>query len=121
MDTTSLDSNPAVAVPNAEVPPAQPFTTFAEFYAYYLTEHSNRNCRRFHFIGTTSALLFAGVAIATVNPAWAAVSVVTAYGLAWAGHFLFEKNKPLAWQYFFWSFASDWVMYGQMLRGKVSF
>ena len=27
------------------------FKTFAEFYPFYLGEHSNRTCRRLHFLG----------------------------------------------------------------------
>ncbi|WP_210714225.1 Mpo1-like protein, partial [Pseudomonas chlororaphis] len=29
------------------------FNSFAEFYPYYLSEHSNSTCRRLHFVGTT--------------------------------------------------------------------
>ena len=38
--------------------PADPrqFKSFAEFYPFYLTEHSNRTCRRLHFAGSSLAL-----------------------------------------------------------------
>ena len=29
------------------------FRSFAEFYPYYLGEHSNPTCRRLHFVGTS--------------------------------------------------------------------
>jgi hypothetical protein len=32
---------------------ANAFNSFAEFYPYYLSEHSNSTCRRLHFIGTS--------------------------------------------------------------------
>ena len=32
------------------------FATFAEFYPFYLGEHSNRTCRRRHFVGTRLGL-----------------------------------------------------------------
>ncbi|HEY9027604.1 MAG TPA: Mpo1-like protein, partial [Burkholderiaceae bacterium] len=31
--------------------------SFAEFYPFYLNEHSNATCRRLHFIGSTLALI----------------------------------------------------------------
>ena len=31
--------------------------SFAEFYPYYLTQHSNRTSRELHFVGSTLALL----------------------------------------------------------------
>jgi hypothetical protein len=34
-------------------PPATGFTSFREFYPYYLSEHADRTCRRLHFVGTT--------------------------------------------------------------------
>jgi hypothetical protein len=34
------------------------FTSFREFYPYYLSEHTNINCRRLHFIGSWLALIF---------------------------------------------------------------
>ena len=32
------------------------FKSFDEFYPFYLSEHSNRTCRRLHFAGSTLAL-----------------------------------------------------------------
>ena len=36
------------------------FQTFAEFYPFYLSEHSNRTCRRLHFVGSTLSLACLG-------------------------------------------------------------
>ncbi|EFA86296.1 hypothetical protein PPL_00084 [Heterostelium album PN500] len=33
------------------------YTTFEDFYPFYLKEHTNRTNRRLHFVGTTLALL----------------------------------------------------------------
>ena len=41
------------------------FESFAEFYPYYLTEHSDRSCRRLHFIGTALVMLTLIVAVAS--------------------------------------------------------
>jgi len=37
------------------------------------------------------------------------------------GHYVFEKNRPATFKHPLYSLLGDWVMYGQMLRGKVSF
>ena len=41
------------------------FKTFAEFYPFYLREHSNRTCRRLHFAGSTLALVCLVMLVAT--------------------------------------------------------
>ena len=41
---------------------SQRFASFAEFYPFYLSEHSNRTCRRLHFVGSTLALSCLGIA-----------------------------------------------------------
>eukprot|EP01039_Chlorochromonas_danica_P002879 gene2882-3144_t len=35
----------------------KPFSTFEEFYPFYLSQHSDVTCRRLHFIGTTLIIL----------------------------------------------------------------
>jgi hypothetical protein len=32
------------------------YSRFADFYPFYLSEHSNAVCRRLHFVGTTLVL-----------------------------------------------------------------
>ena len=103
-----------------EASPRQ-FASFREFYPYYLNEHSNRTCRRFHFVGTGLSFIAGGVSTLTLNPLWLAGAIVNAYTLAWIGHFAFEKNKPAAWKHFRLSFMGDWVMFYQILTGKIPF
>ena len=55
------------------------------------------------------------------NPAWLGGALLCGYGFAWAGHFFFEKNKPATFKYPFYSLAGDWVMYKDMLVGKIPF
>ncbi len=78
------------------------FQTFAEVYPFYLTEHSNKTCRRLHFVGSSLAL----------------VCVAMLLG-AWVGHFGFEKNKPASFKRPAYSFLGDWVMYKDIWLGKV--
>ncbi len=96
------------------------FASFREFYPYYLQEHSDRRCRRLHFIGSTLVLACIVLAI-TVNPWWLLGTPLAGYGFAWAGHFVFEKNRPATFKHPLYSLIGDWVMYAQMLRGRVSF
>lgn len=96
------------------------FESFREFYPYYLSEHSNVNCRRLHFAGSTLALVCLMAAVITLNPWWILAGLVAGYGFAWVGHFGFEKNMPATFKHPLYSFAGDWVMYVDILRGRVA-
>lgn len=95
--------------------------TFGEFYPFYLGEHSNRTCRRLHFIGTSIGLLCLLHAISTLNFWWLLIGVVQGYAWAWIGHFFFEHNRPATFTYPRWSFIGDWVMWKDILTGKIKF
>lgn len=97
------------------------FSNFSEFYPYYLTEHSSRRCRRMHFIGSSLVIAVLLVALLTGQPGWLWLMPVAGYGCAWVGHYVFEKNRPATFKHPLYSLLGDWVMYGQMLHGKVSF
>lgn len=95
------------------------FASFREFYPFYLDEHSNRACRRMHFIGSTLVLAAIALALASGNAWWLLLAPVAGYGCAWIGHFVFEKNRPATFTHPLYSLMGDWVMYWQMLRGKI--
>jgi len=95
--------------------------TFREFYPFYLGEHSNRTCRRLHFIGTSIGLFCALHAFSTLNFWWLLAGIVQGYAWAWIGHFFFEHNKPATFKYPRWSFIGDWVMWRDILTGKIKF
>ncbi|RYF54054.1 MAG: DUF962 domain-containing protein, partial [Comamonadaceae bacterium] len=46
------------------------FTSFAEFYPFYLSEHANRTCRRLHFVGSSLGLVCVALAIVTGGAGW---------------------------------------------------
>ncbi len=94
--------------------------TFAEFYPFYLSEHSNRTCRRLHFVGSTLALLCFITAVARGQPIYLLYGLLCGYGFAWLGHFGFEKNKPASFKRPLFSFMGDWVMYKDIWVGKIS-
>lgn len=97
------------------------FASFREFYPYYLSEHANQSCRRLHFVGTSLVIGCLVMALRSMNPVWIGYALLSGYGFAWIGHFFFEKNKPATFQYPFYSLAADWVMYKDMLVGKIRF
>lgn len=97
------------------------YKTFDEFYPFYLSEHSNRTCRRLHFIG--SALVLMILIYSLVTARWLALLTlpVVGYGFAWVGHFFFEKNRPATFTYPLYSLIADWVMFKNILIGRLKF
>lgn len=100
---------------------SQSFGSFREFYPYYLGEHSNAVCRRLHYLGSTLVLICLALAFVRGNAWWALVALLCGYGLAWTGHFFFEKNRPATFTYPLYSFVADWVMLRDMLIGRIRF
>jgi hypothetical protein len=41
------------------------------------------------------------------------------YGFAWIGHFGFEKNRPASFKRPLYSFRGDWVMWRDLLTGRI--
>ena len=95
------------------------FESFAEFYPYYLTEHSNGVCRGLHYIGSLQALLVAVYGVVSGNYWLVLAGILTGYAFAWVGHFFFEHNRPATFQYPLWSFMGDWVMLKDFLTGRL--
>ena len=96
------------------------YTTFRDFYPFYLGEHSNPACRRMHFAGSTLVLL--ALAWVVVTGRWWGLLLlpVFGYGFAWMGHFFFEKNRPATLTHPLYSLMGDWVMYRDILMGRIS-
>ncbi|MFL6694402.1 MAG: Mpo1-like protein [Ramlibacter sp.] len=95
--------------------------SFAQFYPFYLSEHSDRTCRRLHFVGSSLSLLFLATAVATASWWWLLAAIVVGYAFAWIGHFGFEKNKPASFKRPLYSFMGDWVMYKDIWTGRIPF
>jgi hypothetical protein len=91
------------------------FRTFADFYPFYLGEHTNATCRRLHFIGTTIAAVLLVVTLATQRWWLIGVALVEAYAFAWVGHFFFEHNRPATFKYPLFSFLGDWRLWWDVL------
>lgn len=97
------------------------FNSFAEFYPFYLSQHANAMCRRLHFVGSLLVLVVIGYSIVTRNFLWLLAVPFVGYGFAWLGHFAFEKNRPATFTYPLYSLRGDWVMFFQILSGKIRF
>jgi hypothetical protein len=95
------------------------FASFRDFYPFYLAEHGNRTSRRLHFIGSCGVLLLVATAIARRDACWLLAALACGYGFAWIGHFFFEKNRPATFRHPFYSLAGDWMMFADILRGRV--
>ena len=96
------------------------YTTFKQFYPFYLSQHQNSVCRRLHFVGSTLVLLL--IVYVLITASWLALTLapVVGYGCAWLGHYIFEKNQPATFTYPIYSLIGDWVMYKDILIGKIS-
>lgn len=114
---TTAHPSPAAS---ASVDPRE-FTRFDEFYPFYLGEHSNRTCRRLHFLGSTLSLVCLAMLVVTGRPQYLLYGLLSGYGLAWVGHFVFEKNKPASFKRPLYSFMGDWAMYRDIWLGRVPF
>jgi hypothetical protein len=100
---------------------SQRFDSFAQFYPFYLSEHSRRSTRRIHFVGSALALVLLLMALLSRSLGLMLLAVICGYGFAWIGHFVFEKNRPATFRHPLYSLMGDWVMFWQMLTGKIRF
>ena len=97
------------------------FSNFSEFYPYYLEEHSNITCRRLHFTGSLLVIIVALWAVGSGKLVWLWLLPVIGYGFAWVGHYKFEKNRPATFKHPLYSLMGDWVMFRDMLTGRIPF
>ena len=90
------------------------FASFKEFYPFYLSEHSNDTNRRLHFVGTSGVIVLMGMVL--LSQRWGLLWAIPALGyFAWAGHFVFEKNRPATFQHPIYSLICDFVMWRDIL------
>ena len=94
--------------------------SYEDFWPIYLREHLDDTCRNLHYVGTSWAILCLTMLAITFNGLWFVAGLIGAYGMAWFGHFKFEKNQPATFKYPLWSLISDWRMFGRFITGKLN-
>ncbi|HEY4647295.1 MAG TPA: DUF962 domain-containing protein [Steroidobacteraceae bacterium] len=100
-------------------PAPQGFAHFRDFYPFYLSEHRDRRSRRLHVLGTALVICTLIAALATGRHRWLWMLPVVGYGFAWVGHFFFERNRPATFRHPFYSLAGDFVMFKDVLTGRI--
>ena len=90
-----------------------------EYYQRYLTLHTNKKCRLLHFIGQLVTIAIAIWIFS--NWYWYLIPMIPfiVYPFAWTGHYVFEKNKPAAFHDPVKAKIADWMMFRDILIGKV--
>ncbi|MEN9527236.1 MAG: hypothetical protein RLY56_1187 [Pseudomonadota bacterium] len=95
------------------------FQNFEEFYPFYLGEHADRTSRRLHVIGTSAAVLQILAAIVLREPMLCLTALVSGYGFAWVGHYVFEKNRPATFKHPLYSLRGDFRMAREVFSGRI--
>lgn len=94
--------------------------TYAEFWEFYLSEHSKPLTRLLHSAGTMLGIALLVYFVATGRWYYFPLFFVVGYAFAWSAHFFVEKNRPATFKYPLWSFISDFKMIWLMLTGRMS-
>jgi len=98
---------------------ARQYTTFAEFWPFYLREHSKASTRALHYVGTSLVVLIAIAAVVAGRWGWLIALPLAGYFFAWVAHFGVEKNRPATFTYPLWSLFSDYRMFFLWLSGRL--
>lgn len=94
------------------------FGSYAEFFPFYVGQHSKPATRWFHFVGTHAGAATGVTALALRRPRLLALAPVVAYGMAWFSHFAIEGNRPASFGHPLWSLRGDFHMLAVMWQGR---
>ena len=92
--------------------------SFADFWPYYVRQHSKPRTRILHATGSVLAVVTLGLAFAF--SLWLLLAIpVVGYAFAWYAHFFVERNKPATFAHPFYSLAADYRMLFLMMAGRM--
>lgn len=94
-------------------------TSFDQFWPHYLREHGSGANRALHVAGTAAALAMLAAGVVRRRPKLVLLAPVVAYGAAWAGHFLIERNRPATFANPLWSVRADLKMLALATCGRL--
>ena len=95
------------------------YTTFKDFFPYYLREHARSGTRSWHYVGTGLVILLALTAIVTGTWWMLLLLPVAGYFFAWVSHAFVERNKPATFTYPLWSLIADFRMFFLAISGRL--
>lgn len=101
------------------------FSSFKNFWPYYLNEHDHPYTRAVHALGTSIGAIATVAAAITFSPLLIPVGIVAIYGVLTASHSIFQGNIPATFQKFsikniLWSAAGDFKMSALWFTGRAS-
>lgn len=94
-------------------------TNFADFWPFYMSQHTDQRCRALHYVGSLAVLFVLAFAWKSGQASLVWLAIPVGYGPAWIGHFVIEKNRPATFQYPFYSLLADYVMLLLFLSGRL--
>lgn len=72
-------------------------------------------------VGTSAAMALLALAAARGSGKTLVAVPLVGYGLAWIGHFFYEKNKPATFKYPLFSLRADLQLCYEVYTGKRAF
>jgi len=92
--------------------------SFADFWPYYVRQHSRPRTRVLHAVGSVLAVVMLGLAFA-VN-LWLLLAVpLVGYAFAWYAHLFVERNRPATFGHPLYSLLADYRMVFLMMAGRM--
>ncbi|MDP9127024.1 MAG: DUF962 domain-containing protein [Pseudomonadota bacterium] len=96
-----------------------PLRSYAEFWPFYLRQHSQRLTRLIHVVGSLLAVLLMAQGVLRGSIAWLLIGPAIGYGGAWIAHMLVEKNHPATFKHPLWSLRRDFDLVRLWLTGRL--
>jgi len=97
----------------------QRFSSYAEFWPFYLREHSRPVARGLHYVGSALAILAMLGALLSGHLWLLLAAPLAGYGFAWAAHAAVEHNRPATFTHPLWSLISDYRMLFLFVTGRL--